>query len=77
MANNGVMDIKTLRKLLLGILKEHGNYDIWLSKDDEGNAFLRMSKNTAINLAVDDDRKRIILFPSWYFPGLIDDPADH
>ena len=68
MANNGVMDIKTFRTLLLNILKQHGNYEIWLSKDDEGNVFLKMSKNTAISLAIDEEQKRIILFPSWHIP---------
>ncbi len=68
MANNEVMDVKTLKKILHEIYNQFGNYDIWLSKDDEGNVFWRMSKDASISLAIDEKQERIILFPSWYFP---------
>lgn len=68
MTINQVMDVETLMRILDEIYKKLGNYEIWLSKDDEGNVFLRMSKNTSISLAIDDEQKRIILFPSWYIP---------
>lgn len=70
MADNEVMDTETLIAILREIYKNYGNYEVWLSKDDEGNEFLRMSKDASISLAIDSKQNRIILFPSWYFPNL-------
>lgn len=64
MKSSETMDIKLFRAILSNIHKQHGNYEVWLSNDEEGNTFIRMLKNTAYSLGIDDEKKRIILFPS-------------
>ena len=40
------------------------DFEIWLSSDEEGNEFLPMPANPEFSLAVDEDGKKVILFPS-------------
>ena len=64
MAKQMIMNITALKKLLSEIGNEVGDdYQIWLSSDEEGNEYLPMSKNIEMSLAIDQDAKRIILFP--------------
>ncbi len=52
---------------LLDALAESGvqdDFEIWLSSDEEGNEFLPMPANAELSLAIDGDRKRVVLFPS-------------
>lgn len=65
MAKQEVMTVAGFKQLL----KECGNevtddFQVWLSCDEEGNAFLPMLKNPEYSLAIDPGQKRIVLFPS-------------
>ena len=66
------MTVKELKMLFGKIESEMGNYEIWLSSDEEGNDYLPMYKDLGLSMAIDEDKKRIILFPSHYFPGIDD-----
>ena len=66
MAEVQVMNVKTLISILSKIDSKFGDFEIWLSKDEEGNEFMRMLRNTSLSLAIDNDQKRIIFFPSWF-----------
>jgi len=65
MAKQNIMTVASLRKLL-GELSSglSGDYQVWLSSDEEGNEFLPMPKSTKLSLAIDQEAKRIIFFPS-------------
>ena len=64
MATQKIMNITEFKKLLSEIgLKVGDDYQVWLSSDEEGNEYLPMSKNIEMSLAIDQDAKRIILFP--------------
>jgi len=50
------------------LLNEIGNevcddYQVWLSSGEEVNEFLPMSQKPELCLAIDQNKKRIILFP--------------
>lgn len=65
MAKRQIMTVASLKKLL----EEYGNeitgdFQVWLSSDEEGNEFLPMYRNPELSLAIDPGQKRIILFPS-------------
>ena len=64
MANQKIMKIAELKKLLNQIESEvSDDYQVWLSKDEEGNEFLPMPENPKFCLMFDPDEKRIIFFP--------------
>ncbi|MDH4203132.1 MAG: hypothetical protein OEV87_09575 [Phycisphaerae bacterium] len=77
MINDEVMDVKTLRAILSEIHNKVENYEIWLSKDEEGNEFQRMCRNTEISLVIDNKHNRLIFFPSWCWPNKKDIPHDY
>lgn len=63
--SQGVMTITDLKRILNELTGEvDGNFEIWLSSDEEGNEFLPMFRNVELSLAVDKDAKRVIFFPS-------------
>ena len=67
MAQQSIMTVASLKKLLA----KYGNeitddFQVWLSSDEEGNAFLPMFENPELSLAIDPEQKRIILFPSHH-----------
>jgi len=63
--NQETMTLRDLRQLLARLSKEFdGDYQIWLSSDEEGNEFLPMLRNTEFSLAVDKETKKIIFYPS-------------
>ncbi len=67
MAKQSIMTVASLKKLLV----KYGNeitddFQVWLSSDEEGNAFLPMFENPELSLAIDPEQKRIILFPSHH-----------
>ena len=60
-----IMTVADLKQLLAELSKEvEDNFDIWLSSDEEGNDFLPMLKDTKLSLSIDEEARRIILFPS-------------
>jgi hypothetical protein len=64
MADQTIMNIAELKKLLSDIAQEVGNdFQVWLSSDEEGNEFLPMSKNPECCLAIEPETKRIIFYP--------------
>jgi len=64
MAKQNIMTVASLRKLLDELSSElSGDYHIWLSSDEEGNEFLPMSQHLECCLSIDQEAKRIILFP--------------
>ena len=63
--SQGIMTVTDLKKILDEITGEiNGNFEIWLSSDEEGNEFLPMFRNIELSLAVDKDANRLIFFPS-------------
>ena len=65
MAKQRIMTVASLKKLL----DKYGNeitddFQVWLSSDEEGNAFLPMFESPELSLAIDPGQKRIVLFPS-------------
>ena len=40
------------------------DFELWLSSDEEGNEFLPVLANPQCSLAIEEDEKRITLFPS-------------
>ena len=58
------MTVTHLQQILAVVAKEAGgNFEVWLSCDEEGNEFLPMSKTIENSLGIDKEGKRIILFP--------------
>ncbi len=53
-----------LLKSILAEFKVQDDFEIWLSSDEEGNEYLPMHANPQWSLAVEEDDKRITLFPS-------------
>ena len=52
---------------LLDALAESGvqdDFEIWLSSDEEGNEILQMPANPNCSLAIDNEGKRVVFFPS-------------
>jgi len=52
---------------LLDSLVECGvqdDFEIWLSSDEEGNEFLPMPANPELSMAIDENSKRVVFFPS-------------
>ena len=65
MTKQNVMTITSLKKLLEKIGNEiSGDFQVWLSSDEEGSEFLPVYNNPRLCLAIEPDEKRIILFPS-------------
>jgi hypothetical protein len=63
MAGQNIMNIAELKKLLSEIENEvSGDYQVWLSSDEEGNDFLPMPANPKLCLAIDKETKQIIFF---------------
>lgn len=63
--SQGIMTVKDLKQVLDEITGEiDGNFEIWLSSDEEGNEFLPMFRNIELSLAIDKDANRLIFFPS-------------
>lgn len=67
MAKHECMRVKSLKLILEEIYHNLGDYEVWLSKDDEGNAFSKMLKDTSFSIEIDGNNKRIILFPSGIY----------
>ena len=64
MAKQNIMTVTSLKRLLNEIGNEVGDdYHVWLSSDEEGNEFLPMSQKSELCLSIDQEAKRIILFP--------------
>lgn len=67
MTHRSVMTISQFRKILSELGgKTLDEYQMWLSKDEEGNEFLPILNNIELSIGIDEDQKRIILFPSHF-----------
>jgi len=65
MANQTIMNVAALKKLLSEIGNEvSDDWQVWLSSDEEGNEYLPMFENPEFSLAIDEEAKRIIFYPS-------------
>ena len=51
-------------KGLLAYFNAQDDFEVWLSSDEEGNDFLPMLANPKWSLAVEEEEKRVTLFPS-------------
>jgi hypothetical protein len=61
------MTIASFKKIISELGgKSLDNYQIWLSKDEEGNEFLPMLNRIDLSIGLDKDHQRIVLFPSDY-----------
>lgn len=59
------MTVVHLQQILAVIAKEAGgDFEVWLSSDEEGNEFLPMLKNKQLSLGIDKEQKRVIFYPS-------------
>lgn len=59
-----IMKVSKLDTILRAILlKTKDDYQIWLSSDEEGNQIRPMHSNMEFSVCVDNDSKRVILFP--------------
>ena len=59
------MTVVHLQQILAVIAKEAGgDFEVWLSSDEEGNEFLPMLKNEQLSLGIDKEQKRVIFYPS-------------
>lgn len=64
MPHFSVMTIGRFKKVISEIGdKSFDDYQIWLSRDEEGNEFLPMSDNIDLSIGIDSANKRIVLFP--------------
>jgi hypothetical protein len=60
-----IMTVTDLKQVLDEITGEiDGNFEIWLSSDEEGNEFLPMFRNIEFSMSLDKEAKRLIFFPS-------------
>lgn len=60
-----VMTIDTMKNLFSQLSNDgYKNYQIWLSSDEEGNEFMPMLNRIELSIGIDNDHKRIVLFPS-------------
>ena len=65
MAQQQIMTVAGFKQLLQGFENEiTEDFQVWLSSDEEGNAFLPMLTNPELCLAINPEHKRIVLFPS-------------
>ena len=63
--NNKTMTVIHLQQVLAVLAKEAGgDFEVWLSCDEEGNEFLPMLKNEQFSLGVDKEQKRVVFYPS-------------
>lgn len=51
-------------KDILAEFNVQDDFEIWLSSDEEGNEVLPMLANPQWSLAIEEDGKRVTLFPS-------------
>ena len=58
-----IMTVGRFREILADF-KIQDDFELWLSSDEEGNEFLPMLANPQCSLAIEQDQKRITLFPS-------------
>jgi hypothetical protein len=64
-ANQTIMNVAAFKKLLSEIGNQvSGDWQVWLSSDEEGNEYLPMFEDPELCLAVDKEAKRIIFYPS-------------
>lgn len=63
MSNANTMTVGGL-KALFAEFELHDDCEIWLSSDEEGNEFLPMLADPKCSLAIEEDGKKVILFPS-------------
>jgi len=67
MSDIPVMTIASFKKIISKLGgKSLDNYQIWLSRDEEGNEFLPMLNKIDLSIGLDKDQQRIVLFPSDY-----------
>ena len=60
-----IMTVAHLQQVLAEITSgTRGDLEVWLSCDEEGNEFLPMFEDQELCLAIDEQAKRIIFFPS-------------
>ena len=60
-----IMKVNDLIVLMNQLSEEQmGKFEVWLSKDEEGNEFLPLFKRTDLCLEIDVKQKKIILFPA-------------
>lgn len=60
-----IMTVTDLKQVLTKLTREiDGNFEVWLSNDEEGNEFLPMFRNVELSMSVDKDARRVMFFPS-------------
>ncbi|HBG27912.1 MAG: hypothetical protein A2Y10_16455 [Planctomycetes bacterium GWF2_41_51] len=63
--NEDIMTVSQFRKILSEVENlNQGDFQIWLSSDEEGNNFSPMLKKTELSFGVDKKEKKTFLFPS-------------
>jgi hypothetical protein len=69
MSKQKIMTIDSMRHFLHDLGNELlDQYQVWLSCDEEGNAFLPLLENPELSVSLDLENKRIILYPSHCQP---------
>ena len=64
-AINKTMTVVHLQEVLALLAKETGgDFEVWLSCDEEGNEFLPMLRDVQFSLGVDKEHKRVVFYPS-------------
>ena len=64
-----IMTIAALKKLLNHLEQKYsGDYQIWLSSDEEGNMILPMLADPQLSIGSDNDEKRIVFYPTEQLP---------
>jgi len=62
---NKAMTVTYLQQILAVIAKElGGDFEVWLSSDEEGNEYMPMLKNEQLSLEIDKEQKRITFYPA-------------
>jgi hypothetical protein len=65
MSDIPIMTIASFKKLISKLGgKSIDNYQIWLSNDEEGNLFQPMLDRIDLSIGLNEDKQRIVLFPS-------------